>query len=941
MIILLLQTIKAEVKNYYNFKVTGLLILFILNVLSVAAQTGRISGKVTDKKTGEPLIGLTVKVEGTAKGVSTDVEGRYNIGGLAAGRYTLAFSYVGYQAKKVSDIAVKAGTVSNMDIVMEESGGQQLQQVVINVSARQASVGALYAQQKNSISISSGISADQIRRSPDRNTSDVLKRVSGASIQENKFIVVRGLADRYNSAMLNNSSLPNTEPDKKAFSFDILPSNLVDKIVVNKTASPDLPGDFSGGVVQISTKDFPESPFMTLNIGTAYNTQSTFKDFIGPQNKNKGMLGTYDKGRNLPSSFPSKTAYTNLPVEQQLVEARKLSNNWGPQMYTSIPSPILQATYGTSKVLKNNNKFGTVFSLSYRYDERLQKGETNGYVGQSLNFQYNDNLYNYNTSIGGLANFAYSWGSNKLAFKNIYNRVIEQQFTSRSGIEIDNYVRNNFNYLLERSLISSQLVGEHAFGSKVKFDWNLNYANTKRSEPGFKRLTSQSETESEAGPYKLNVGLVGSPTTLGDFYSDLKEDLYGASANFSLPVNWFNQKNSKVKFGYFGQYRDRNFGARVLGYISGAYNNVSFDTSLQDYPQDQLFNPENIRVGGFFLRDITNGTDNYDADAFLNAGYAMFDGYLSEKIRVGVGVRMESYAQKLNSTSNNNSPLKIDTVFNTLLPSLNIIYNATEKASVRLSASRTVGRPEFREIAPFSFYDHRRNANVVGAPYLRPSTTNNFDLGYAIYPKAGEVVSISGFYKYFEDPIEMSLDFSSGRSFSYWNAPTANLFGAEFEIRKGLDLIDEKLKNFTFSANASYIYSSVEVSKARINKNGRRPLQGQSPYLINAGFQYASPAKNPFGISLLYNTYGRRIVAVGNILDKDLYEKPRHVVDLQISKSLGAGKGELKLNYGDVLNNKFVEYQDINDNGKFDKGDNLNRAYRLGSNITIGYSHTF
>lgn len=926
-------------KKNYIVKVTGLLIVFILSVFVVTAQqTGRIAGKVTDKKSGEALIGLTVKVEGANKGVSTDVEGRYNIGGLAAGRYTLTFSYVGYQTKRISDIAVRAGAVSALDLVMDEAGGQQLQQVVITASARQESVGALYAQQKNSISISSGISAEQIRRSPDRNTSDVLRRVSGASIQENKFIVVRGLADRYNSAMLNNSTLPNTEPDKKAFSFDILPSNLIDKIVVNKSASADLPGDFSGGVVQISTKDFPDSKFLNLSVGTSYNTQSTFKDFIGPTNKNKALFGSYDKGRDLPSSFPSKSAYTNMPLDQQIQEARKFSNNWGPQKYTSIPSPILQLSYGDSKVLKNDSKFGAVLSLSYRYDERLQKGETNGYVGQSLNFEYSDNLYNYNTNIGALANFAYSWGTNKLALKNIYNKVVEQQFTSRSGVEIDSYVQNNFNYLLERSLVSSQLLGDHALGSKLKLDWNLNYASTKRAEPGFKRLTTQSSTDSPDGPYKLNVGLVGSPTVLGDFYSNLDENIYGGAANFTVPVSLFKQ-NSKLKFGYSGQYRDRNFGARVLGYTSGATGDVSFDTSLQTYPQDQLFNDENIRVGGFLLQDITNGTDHYDGSALLNAGYAMFDGFISEKLRLGIGARFESYHQKLASTNNNNNPLKVDTIYNNILPSVNLIFNASEKSSIRMSASRTVGRPEFREIAPFSFYDHKRNANVTGSPVLRQSSTNNFDLGYAVYPKAGEVISVSAFYKYFEDPIEQSLDFSSGRSFSYWNAPTANLYGVEFEVRKNLDFINEILKNLTFSANASYIDSRVEVSKVRINKDGERPLQGQSPYLINAGLQYNSSSKNPLGLSLLYNTFGRRIVAVGNINDIDLYEKPRNVLDFQISKKLSSGRSEIKLNYGDILNNKYIEYQDVNDNGKYDKGDNLNRSYTLGSTFTLGFSY--
>jgi hypothetical protein len=304
-------------KSQLNLKTAIITVLFVIISAAVFAQTGKISGKVSDKKTGETLIGVTVKIKGTTKGASTDVEGRYVIPALTPGKYTIEASYIGYSTKNITDVEVKGTGSTVLDFIMEESNSQDLSEVVITASVRKESMNTLYANQKSSLSISSGISAELIRKSPDRNTSDVLKRVSGASIQDNKFIIVRGLSDRYNSAMLNNAALPNTEVDKKAFSFDILPSNLIDAIVVNKTASPDLPGDFSGGIVQVTTKDFPDNPFLNFSLGTSYNTQSAFKDFKKASGSKNGALGSYNKDRDIPASFPTRAEYVEKSTAEK------------------------------------------------------------------------------------------------------------------------------------------------------------------------------------------------------------------------------------------------------------------------------------------------------------------------------------------------------------------------------------------------------------------------------------------------------------------------------------------------------------------------------------------------------------------------------------------------------------------------------------------------
>ena len=929
-------------KLQQNLKSIITSICVVISASAFAQQTGKISGVISDSKSGESLIGVTVRIANTSTGASADVEGRYVISGLQPGKYMIQASYVGYATKNITEVEVKQNAATTVNVVMEAASSNQLNEVNITVKANKESVNTLYANQKSNISISSGISAELIKKSPDKNTSEVLKRVSGASIQDNKFIIVRGLSDRYNSAMLNNAVLPNTEVDKKAFSFDILPSNLIDAIVVNKTASADIPGDFSGGVVQVTTKDFPDYPFLNFSLGTSYNTQSTFKDFVTSGSRQKNMLGAYASGRDMPANFPSRADYLNSPFADRIAASKQFTNNWGYRKVKSIPGSNAQVNYGTTKTFKNESQFGTILSLSYRYDEKLKTSEQKAFTGDALGDQFSDQAYLYHTNIGGVANFAYSWGTHKIALKNMFNKVLENQFTTREG-EDDSQTKffRTADYLLQRTLISNQLSGNHLLNvdRKVKLDWNLNYANTSRKEPGLKRMEYQQENSS-GGYTRASIPSSGQadPRIGGNFSSTLNENLYGGAFDVTLPVSWF-AKNNKLKFGYFGQYRTRDFAARVIGFI----RNGDFDTSLLNLPQEQIFSSANIRENGFILNDITNGADQYDANSFLNAGYVMFDGYLAEKLRLGIGARLENYNQKLNSADNTFTPLVADTIYRNLLPSANLIYNLTDKASLRVSASQTVGRPEFREIAPFSFYDFNKNVSVVGNPNLKQSTTTNFDLGYAIYPASGQVFSIAAFYKNFENPIEQILQLgTSGRTFGYTNAQSASLYGVELELRRTLNFISDAFRNFTLSTNASYMKSEVKVATS-VNKSGKRPLQGQSPYLINAGLQYSSKTENAAGISLLYNRIGKRIWAVGNVQDPDIYEHSRNMIDLQLSKQFAKSKAEVKLNYSDVLNTRAIYYQKAkaaDPNSGFNaKTDNINIADRFGSSISVSFSY--
>jgi len=943
-----------------------LLLGFTHNVFATA-DPGKITGKLTDKKTGEALIGVTVLVQGTSLGAVTDVEGRYVIA-IAPGTYTLDYKYMGYQTKSISGVIVKAGAVTNLDIVMDEPQSKELKEVVIRGSFKQETLASLYAFQKNNASVSDGISSEVIKKSPDRNTGEVLKRVSGASIQDNKFVIVRGLSDRYNSTLVNNAPLPSSEPDRKAFSFDIVPSNLIDQIVINKTATPDLPGDFSGGIVMMKTKDFPTTRTMELSYGIGYNTISTFKDFYGSKKGGLDYLGFDDGLRKLPSSFPStREEYVSMPRDQRLAISKDFKNTWGIEKRgTVMPSQNAQFVYGNSYDLKNDYRFGTMLSLSYRNSATINEQVRNDFneidyvnTGKGIPlFEYNDRIYRFNTSVGALANFAISRKNSKIAWKNIFNQTFDDSYIDRSGIFDQDYVQRNLQFeVSQKSLINTLLEGEHRLGpNNAKLTWDLSYSRTKREQPDLRRLYYEKtveDAENEAVPFRASVPLVATSSTAGRFYSDLTENMYAGAINYQQPFKIAGQTQS-FKVGLWKQYRQRDFSARIMGYIRADY--TQFNTDLLTLPADQIFAPENMGPTGFIMDEITEPRNKYDASGDLSAGYIMFNNEMWSKLKLAWGVRFENYSEKLN-TRLNTGPLGIRNEYNDFLPSLNASYAVTDKANIRASYSRTVARAEFRELAPFSFYNFETGIVMIGNPDLKRTRIDNLDLRYEFFPASGQIISVSAFYKRLDKPIELFVNSGStaaSKTMSYINAPEATVYGGEMEIRENLGFINNTskvLNALTAYVNFALIKSEVDFSALDLATiKNQRPLQGQSPYLINGGLQYAN-ANNDFLVNVLYNRIGRRlsVVGFGQYVEgkfqadyPDIYEAPRDLIDLQISKKIIRNKGEIKLNVRDLLNQRLNFYQDLNDNKRYDKAnDQLINSVRFGTNVTLSFGYKF
>ncbi|RYZ95477.1 MAG: TonB-dependent receptor, partial [Sphingobacteriaceae bacterium] len=503
-----------------------------------AQSTGKIAGKVIDQKTNETLIGATVMIEGTSKGVATNVDGQYTLPGVQAGRYVVTIKYIGYQSKSISDVIVKAGDVTNLNVVLSESTSQSLGEVVIKATYRQASTASLYAVQKNAAVISDGISSESIKRSPDRNTADVLKRVSGATVQDNKFVVIRGLSDRYNIALLDGAVLPSTEINTRAFSFDIVPSALVENITISKTATPDLPGDFAGGAINIQTKDIPDQNFITVGIGGGYNTASTFKDFTTGARNATDYFAFDNGGKYLPPNFPGyKVIQGDLTPSQNVTVARRIPLDLNTYKSTALPIQNHQFTIGRVKDFENGNRFGAIVGLTYRNSQTVINDLKINYLDYH---DYNDDITKFSTSVGGLANFGYTFGKNKITFKNIYNRVYDDQYLYRTGA---NFARgSDIKYyafdLLQKSLFKSTLEGNHPIGEKgSKVNWSLSYANVINDQPdqrkvGYSRNFSLSGTDA---PYNADVTTVGKDNTT--LFSKLKENNFSGAVNYSLPLN--------------------------------------------------------------------------------------------------------------------------------------------------------------------------------------------------------------------------------------------------------------------------------------------------------------------------------------------------------------------------------------------------------------------
>ena len=820
--------------------------------------------------------------------------------------------------------------------------------VTVTFKINKESTTELVKLQRNSVTSVDGINAETFKRTPDSKVSDVFKRVSGISVVDNKFVVVRGLNDRYNFALLNGLPLPSSESDKRSFSFDIFPSNMIDNLMVMKTASPDLPGEFAGGIIDINTSEPKNENTHTIQIGGSHNTIATFRNFK-----------TYDvESRGLPN-INGTIDFQNLSKQERSEVAKLMDFTWSTKDRLALPNPSIQYTLSRNIKLKKKQTLSFILTYNYQnnfnYNNIVRREFEEQATGVVKKMELNDSVFTQSVLNSGMLNLVYKINENNtIKFKNIYSVNSEDKVNVRNGVrELDSDPRQwekstNFWYT-QNNFLTNQLLGIHTI-KENKFNWSVGYSNVKRDIPNLRRVVYRKYSLNEDDPTEQYVAVVQQngtiPTAAGNmFWSESDEKIISARYDLTIP---FKEVNS-IKIGGWNQFRMKDFQSRNFGFSQYKPNGSTFNSNLLLLPMGQIFSIENMGLlsngqGGFKLDEATKVDDSYNANSLLNSFYTMVD-YKLDKWRFTGGVRLESYNQNFNYIEfGSNLNKNIDTTVIDLLPSVNVIYNFNKKMKLRGSISQTVSRPEFRELAPFNFYNFILDNITSGNPYLKRTKITNCDIRYEVYPGSGQIISLSGFYKNFDNPIEtINRTGTSGAPELYFsNIDRSQSFGGELEFRFKLGFLS-KVENhklwdqLTLYSNVSLIKSVVNMDEV-IGAGGNRPLQGQSPYIINSGLFYTNK-KEDFNVTLSYNVIGPRIYIVGNQQEPSVWENGRNVIDFQLAKSYK--KFEIKLNIKDILAQKLIYFQDLNGNQKYDTEDNRWQEITFGQTVSLSVRYKF
>lgn len=703
---------------------------------------------------------------------------------------------------------------------------KKLSEITVKSAAKKETNVAIVNAVRNNTAISDGVSIEFIKKTPDRTVGDALKRISGVTIQNDKFVLIRGLSDRYNLAMLNKTVLPSTEPDRRTFSFDIIPTNLIDNILINKSAAANLPGDFSGGLIQVSTKEVSNN-FLNFSIGGGWGSVSTLRDFKLVQKT------------DFPSVFPSTYKY-RTSTNGDRIAYTKLINSPEHKSFVSLPNSNVSLSFGIKK-----NKWNALFSSTLRNTFSLNYIDRLDYQSSTeLAYKYKDTSYTNVQSVNGLLNVVY-FGKYRYNWKTLFSHQNERSYMTRNGENYDNvqHVLSNSSNNIIKTVLNSQ------FDTKIKtIDFNFGYNLMLRDQPDYRvnpitrsLYTNDRYTTAWRDTYR--------------FWSVMNENSFNGGINKDF-------RKIKIGAGYIKRARD--FKARIFRYL----------------PSDML-------------DEITNNSDRYKANFDLANSYLMYDKDLGDW-KINAGLRVEYNKFNVNTADFSGQRVNVNRTYLDFLPSINL-SKTVDRIKKRISVSKTLARPEFREVANFAYYDFVRNAQLLGNSKLEKSDIYNVDLKWEYYPNAGENISVSAFGKQFIKPIEQIVADGSVPSnllLTYTNPDRAFLYGIEVEVRKKLlDWLD-------FYANGSIMTSEV-------NANGiRRQLQGQSNYMINSGINIKK--KNSV-FSLVYNRIGDRISAVGFQGYPDIFENGRDIIDITFLRKLK--KGEIKISVSDLLSQPSLYYQ--------------------------------
>jgi hypothetical protein len=851
-----------------------------------------IRGTIVDASTGEPLADVVVEVLDSSESAVTDRRGRFTLS-LPPGTYTLRVAGELYQRHRIRGIVVRRGVTA----LTVKLSAEAIEEVIVVAPPDTASDAVQVVRRRKRATVSDAISAEQISKSPDSSASDAAKRMVGATIQDGKYVVIRGLGGRYSLTLLNGVPLPSPDPDVPAAPLDIFPAALLANLTVTKTFSPDSPANFAGGALSIETRSFPSKFTLKAKTGLSANSVTTFQDQNGYQRGSTDWLGFDDGSRALPDEIPRYTLAGDpaLSPDQQVAQMSAFRDVWELDPHSASPNGSIGITVGnTHKIRKQQLGYFASASYGHGYGHRVSNiarvGESDGNGGfLPSTMQLSDDTGTRSVGLSGL--FTAGWTpspAHNVNLIGLYTHTADISASRITGVDDnDATIERTRIRFLEREMQFLQLVGEDGVaGGHLIVGWQANIAHVAQHEPDTRDLR---RTLGEDDRWAIDTGS-GSAERL---FSDLGDDSGGGGVDLTVPFeSW------KIKAGGSFERSDRAYYGRRFHFQLGGENPF--------LEPDQAFAPENAGTSMFFY-ESTLPSDGYVATRDVTAGYAMVDVAAWDPLRVVAGARFERSDLDVGLDSEVDlltepEPHTVRTDAD-VLPAINVVYGLTSTMNLRGAYGMTVARPNFREVAPALYFDYVRRRAIGGNPDLIETRIHNADVRWETFLGDTELIAASLFYKKFLDPIEQTVENAgSGSNVSFSNASGAQTYGVELEARLGLRHLAPALAEITVGANLALIGSKIDLMGAR------RPLQGQSPYVANVDVGYDHAATKT-QVSLLFNSFGRRIEEVGTGGSGNVYEEPFHRLDLSISQQLPRDL-KLKVAGTNLLGQRVVRTQD-------------------------------
>lgn len=908
-------------------------------VAQTGGQTGRITGKVIDLNTGSPIASAQVFLEDQSNGVISGIDGRYVLRNVPTGTHRLVVQMLGFGTKTITNVEVEAGGVVAIDIGLE-SAAVALEGITVAATIERGSTTALLRERRGMSFVADAIGAEQISRSPDGDAGAALRRVPGVSVVDGKFAYVRGLGERYSATTLNGAPLASPMPDRKVVPLDVIPSNLLESIVTAKSYAPDQPGDYAGGLVELRTKDFPTRRTLTVSASTGFNSVSTFNDGLRYPGGRFDFLGFDDGSRDLPSLIPAdrRVIFPNFSRSELERIGESFGQTWGPELRNLPPNSSFGLSFGDEFELFGRST-GLLTSLTYsnafdKKDDVLERVFASS-GAETPEIDYAGDVTTRSVSLGGLFNLSYELSpTSRVTLNSVYNRLMDDESRVYEGFNLDsNANQRNFRIrFLSQEMANTQLKGEHQLGflGSSKFDWRGTWSLARRFEPNTREVLYRQQGEDYVFENFVSSGSI--------FHQNLEDDALGGSAKLAIPIgNGSSGFNATLDLGGAYNAKDRTVYTRRFRFLMVPGGSV-IDPSVRRLEPNTLFSKTTIDPSGFELQEATFRPDNYDATEEISAGFLKLDGQISESLGFMTGFRLERSEQVVapydlvEQGLNRIEPALLST--SDLLPALNLTARIGEGTNLRVGASRTLARPQLRELAPFAYADYAGGFLTVGNPQLDRSLINNFDLRWERFYGPGALLAVSGFYKTFDGPIEVAVLPSTELLKTWVNGGEAENYGVEVEFRSNLGFVSDALANLSLNTNLTLVESSVTTADSiLVNIPGEgstylgvppkeRALQGQSPYVANVSLTWAS-----FGgdarVTVLYNRFGRRIDAVGGERP-DVYEEARSQLDVVLERGVRSG-AKVKLTAKRLLGNKV----------EFTEGGALLRRWDTGRSVSI------